>query len=173
MTQTSPTTQEVQQAIQQQTGKLLSQVAGYVGLRTIDLGLQHGLLAALGTAPLGMAAEALAEETGLDPLYTWVWCRSAYAAEVLEVGDHEAYRLAPHMDKLLLDKVFPGYVGGLPGVMVQPEIFDLFAESLPSGKRIWWDDCSPAFIEKVGTTGRPFYTRFRQGLQGCLASTRA
>ena len=159
MTQTSPATQEVQRAIQQQAGKVLSQVAGYVGLRTIDIGLEHGLLEALAKNPLGMTAEALAEETELDPFYTDVWCRSAYAAEMLDVGEYEAYRLAPHMDKLLLDKDFPGYIGGLPGVMVQPEFFDRFAENLPSGKRIWWNECSPTFIDKVSTTGRPFYTR--------------
>ena len=159
MAQTNQATQDIQQAIQQQAGKVISQVAGYVGLRAIDIGLQHGLLAALATNPLGMTAEALAEETGLDPFYTEVWCRSAYAAEVLEVGEYEAYRLAPHMDKLLLDKDFPGYVGGLPGVMVQPEIFDRFAENLPSGKRMWWNESSPAFIDKVSTTGQPFYTR--------------
>ncbi len=159
MTQTSQPTQEIQQTIQQQAGKLLSQVAGYVGLRTIDIGLQHGLLEALAKTPLGMTAEALAEETGLDPLYTQVWCRSAYAAEVLEIGEYDAYQLAPHMDKLLLDSEFPGYIGGLPGVMVQPEFFDRFAENLPSGKRIWWNECSPTFIEKVSNTGKPFYTR--------------
>ena len=159
MTQANQPTQEVQQAIQQQAGKVLSHVAGYVGLRTIDIGLQHGLLEALAKTPLGMTAEALAEETGLDPLYVEVWCRSAYAAEVLEVGEYEAYRLAPHMDKLLLDRDFPGYIGGLPGVMVQPEFFDRFSENLPSGKRIWWNECSPTFIDKVSTTGQPFYTR--------------
>ena len=118
-----------------------------------------GPLTSDSNTPLGMTAEALAEEIGLDPLYTEVWCRSAYAAEVLEVGEYEAYRLAPHMDKLLLDRDFPGYIGGLPGVMVQPEIFDRFAENLSSGKRIWWNECSPTFIDKVSATGRPFYTR--------------
>ncbi len=160
MAQTSQLTQQqVQQEVQQQAGKLLSQVAGYVGVRTIDIGLRSGLLEAVASYPLGITAEALAEETELDPLYVEVWCRSAYAAEVLEVGEYEAYRLAPHMDKLLLDRDFPGYVGGLPGVMVQPEIFDRFAENLSSGKRIWWNDCSPTFIDKVSTTGQPFYTR--------------
>ena len=75
------------------------------------------------------------------------------------MGEHDAYSLAPHMDNLLLDKDFPGYIGGIPGVLVQPEIFDRFAENLPSGKRIRWDECSPAFIEKVSMTGRLFYTR--------------
>ena len=151
--------QHVQQEVQQQAGKLLSQIAGYVGVRTIDIGLSSGLLEAVASYPLGITAEALAEETGLDPLYLEVWCRSAYAAEVLELGEHEAYTLAPHMDKLLMDKDFPGYIGGIPGVMLQPEIFDRFAENLPSGRRIWWDECSPAFIEKVSATGQPFYTR--------------
>jgi hypothetical protein len=121
--------------------------------------LRSGLLEAVASYPLGITAEALMEETGLAPLYVEVWCRSAYAAEVLEVGEHDAYSLAPHMDKLLMDKDFPGYIGGIPGVLVQPEIFDRFAENLPSGKRIRWNECSPAFIEKVSMTGRPFYTR--------------
>ncbi|MBI2855444.1 MAG: class I SAM-dependent methyltransferase [Chloroflexi bacterium] len=160
MAQTSQSAQQrVQQEVQQQAGKLLAQVAGYVGVRTLDIGLRSGLLDAVGHYPLGITAEALAEETGLDALYVGVWCRSAYASEVLEMGEHEAYTLAPHMDKLLLDQDFPGYIGGIPGVMVQPELFDRFAENLPSGKRTWWDECSPTFIEKVSNTGRPFYTR--------------
>ena len=60
MPQTSQPTQQVQREVQQRAGKVLSQVAGYVGLRTIDIGLQHGLLETLAKAPLGMTAEALA-----------------------------------------------------------------------------------------------------------------
>ena len=44
MTQQNPSPEEVQQAVQQQAGKLLSQVAGYVGVRTMDMGLRLGLL---------------------------------------------------------------------------------------------------------------------------------
>jgi SAM-dependent methyltransferase len=88
-----------------------------------------------------------------------VWCRSAFAAEVLEKDADGRYILAPHMDKLLLDQDFPGYVGGIPMVVTQPEMFDSFSEKLESGKRIWWDECSPAFIKGVSGTGRPFYTR--------------
>jgi SAM-dependent methyltransferase len=146
--------QQVQHEVRQQAGRLLAQLAGYVGVRTIEIGLRSGLLEAVASYPLGITAEALAEETGLDPLYLEVWCRSAYAAEVLEVGEHDAYSLAPNMDQ-----DFPGYIGGIPGMLVQPEIFDRFAENLPSGKRIWRDERSPTFIEKAGRTGRPFYTR--------------
>ncbi len=161
MTQSSP--EQMQQAIQQQAGKLLSQVAGYVGVRTMDIGLRLGLLAEIANHPQGVTAEALAKQTGLDPLYVQVWCRAAYASEILELGKDQAFKLAPHVDKLLLDRDFPGYIGGIPGVMVQPEFFDLFAENLPSGQRIWWDQCSPAFIQSVSETARPFYTRLIPG----------
>ncbi len=161
MTQPSP--EQTQQAIQQQAGKLLSQVAGYVGVRTMEIGLRLGLLAEIANHPQGVTAEALAKQTGLDPLYVQVWCRAAYASEILELGDDQAFSLAPHVDKLLLDRDFPGYIGGIPGIMVQPELFDLFAENLPSGRRIWWDQCSPAFIQCVSETARPFYTRLIPG----------
>ena len=159
MTQAGQSPEEAQQEIQLQAVKLLSQVAGYVGVRTIEIGLRLGLLAEIGRHPHGITAEALAKKTGLDPLYTQVWCRSAFAAEVLELGENHTYELAPHVDKLLLDQDFPGYIGGVPSIMVQPEFFDRFAEHLPSGQRIWWDQCSPTFIKSVSQTARPFYAR--------------
>ena len=99
----------------------------------------------------------------MDPLYVHVWCRSAYASEVLDLGENETFTLAPHMDKLLLDQDFPGYIGALPIVLLQPEMFDRFAENFKSGDRIWWDQCSPAFIEGVSGTGRAFYNRLIPG----------
>ena len=131
----------------------------YVGVRAMDIGLRLGLFEAIAKHGDGISSEALAKEQGLDPLYTQVWCRAAYASEVLELAGEEKFVLAPHMDKLLLDKDFPGYIGGMPGIMVQPEIFDRFSENLPSGKRIWWDECSPDWIEAVSLTARPFYSR--------------
>ncbi len=159
MTQPATSPREIQQAIQQQAAKLLSQAAGYVGIRTIDIGLHHGLFEEISKHPDGITAEALARQKGLDPLYTQVWCRSAYASEVLELRENQTYKLAPHIDKLLLDQDFPGYIGGLPRVIEQPEMFDQFSEKLPTGQRTWWDQCSPNFIQMVSATGRPFYTR--------------
>ena len=163
MTQPSQSSEEVQQAVQQQAGKLLSQVAGYVGVRTMDIGLRLGLLEEIARHSHGITAEALAKQKELDPLYVQVWCRSAYASEVLELGEGQTFRLAPYVDRLLLNQDFPGYIGSLPRIMVQPEIFEQFAEKLPSGQRIWWDQCSPAFIQSVSQTARPFYTRLIPG----------
>lgn len=147
--------------VQQQAGKILAHVAGYVGARTIELGLRFGLFEALAGGP--MTSDQLAEKSGIDKLYSMVWCRSAFAAEVLEKEADGRYKLAPHMDKLLLNPDFPGYVAGVPMVLSQAEVFDSFAEKLESGQRLWWNDCSPAFIKGVSGTGRPFYTRMIPG----------
>ena len=163
MSQQNPSPEEVQQAIQQQSGKLLSQVAGYVGVRTMDMGLRLGLLAEVAKHPQGITTDNLAKQLGMDPFYIQVWCRSAYASDLLEIGDNQSYVLAPYIDRLLLDQDFPGYIGGIPGFMMQPEVFDRFAENLPSGQRTWWDQCSPDFIQTVSGTARPFYTRLIPG----------
>ncbi len=148
-----------QAEIQAQAGKLLTQVAGMIGTHTIAMGLQHGLIEAVGRHPEGIAVDELAAETGLDPFYVGVWCRTAYGSEVLELAGDGGYLLAPHLDTLLLDDEFPGWIGGLFGVMSQPELNLHFAERLPSGEQLWWDSVSPQFIQGVAGTSRPFYTR--------------
>ena len=163
MTQQRTPPEEVRQAIQQQAGKLVSQVAGYVGVRTMEIGLRFGLLEEISKHPQGIAAEALARQKGLAPFYVEVWCRSAYASELLELGENRTYRLAPYMDRLLLDQDFPWYIGGIPSILVQPEFFDQFAEKLPSGEQTWYDQFSPTYIQTISLTTRSFYTRLIPG----------
>jgi SAM-dependent methyltransferase len=151
-----------QPEIKDQAGQLLGQVAGYVGHRTIEMGLRLGVFAELARHPDGLTADALAEATSLDAFYLKVWCRAAFGAQALE-RDGDAYRLAPHMATLLLDVNSPAYVGGVFTVLSQPEVFDTFADKLPTGEHIWWDDTSPEWIAGVSGTGRPFYTRLIPG----------
>lgn len=155
MAQQPATTQE---EVQRRAAGLLGQVAGYIGFRTIHIGLQHGLFQAMAQRPEGAAPEELAAALGLDPFYVGVWCRSAYAAEVLEHRDGR-YRLPPAVATLLLDRESPAWSGGLFQTMSEPEIFERFSERLRSGERLWWDQVSSAFIQAVSQTGRPFYTR--------------
>ena len=152
-----------QQELQQQAGKILSQVAGYVGIKTLEIGLKSGLLEEIARHPQGITADDLAKQRGFDSLYTQVWCRSAYAAEVLDLGEGNTFKLAPHMETLLLNQDSPGYVGGLPMVFTQPDMFDVLAQNLASGERTWWDKASPGWIQGVSNTGRPFYTRLIPG----------
>ncbi|MDP6824801.1 MAG: hypothetical protein QGI95_01555, partial [Dehalococcoidales bacterium] len=96
---------------------------------------------------------------GWTLFYIGVWCRSAYASELLEQGDNQRYKLAPYVDKLLLDRDLAGYIDGLPAIMLQPEFLDRFAENLSTDERLWWDHCSPTFLQAVSNTGKAFYTR--------------
>lgn len=146
---------------QEQAGRLLTQVAGHMGVRTIETGLASGLVARLADTP-GSSADDLAEALGLDDFYVAVWCRAAFAAGVLE-RDGGGFRLATHLPTLLLDTTSPAYVGGLFPLVLQPEMFDRFAATLASGERMWWDETSPEWIAGVGGTGRPFYTRLVPG----------
>lgn len=150
-------------AIGDQAAILLGNAAGYVGHRTIGIGLRSGLIAALADAPGGLAPDELAKDTGHDPFYVGVWCRSALAAGLCIRGDGDAYRLAPHMETLLLDADAPGYVGGLFPLFERDELFDRFERVLATGERLWWKDCSPEWIDGVSQSGRPFYTRLVPG----------
>lgn len=155
--------EKIKPELKEQAGKLLSHVAGYVGLRTIEIGLQHGLFKEIAKHPQGINARDLAERTKMDPFYIQVWTQSAFASQALELTENESYALAPHMDKLLLDEDFPGYMGAMFKMMLQPELFDLFSENLKSGRRTWWNELSLDFIQAVSNTGRSFYIRLIPG----------
>ncbi|GIF76493.1 class I SAM-dependent methyltransferase [Asanoa siamensis] len=143
--------------IKESVGSMLGLLAGYVGHRTVATGLRAGLIHAL--AQHGPATpDELAERTEHDPFYTFAWCRAAYGAGVCD-RQGDVYRLADNLDTVLLDDTSPAYVGGVFKVLEQPEIFDRFEASLANGERLWWDGCSPDFIQAVGGTGRPFYRR--------------
>lgn len=150
-------------SVKDQAGKVLGHIAGYVASRTIELGFAHGLIASLASHPAGLTAEELAADRRLDPFYVEVWCRSAFANDLLQRVADGAYRLAPNMDTVLLDRGSPAYVGGTISVLSQPEVFDGFSRSLPTGERTWWDDCGPEFIEGVSGTGGAFYVRLIPG----------
>lgn len=142
--------------VPEQAGKIFSQFAGYVGFKTIEMGLANGLLEALNTHPDGLSADELAAAAGTESFYTGVWAKAAYGPSLIELGEDGKYVLAPHMDKLLLNPEFPGYVGGIINVFKQPEMFDSFNANLTTGKRTWWDAVSPEFIQGVSGTGAPF-----------------
>lgn len=137
-------------------------VAGYVGHRTIAMGLRQGMFRALAETHVGATHMELAERLGFDPFYTGVWCQAAVAAGVLE-RDGERIRLAPHIDRLLLEERSPVHVGPIFTLMEMPEMFDRFEASLASGDRTWWDEASADFIDNVAGTGRPYYLRLVPG----------
>ena len=149
---TTPTVEE------QAGGVLLPLAAGFVGHRAVAIGLRQGLLEVLAGEPRGMSPEQLAAARDFDPFYVAVWCRAAHAAGVLERSD-DRYRLAAHMETLLLDRRSPALAGPMFTLLEQPEMFEWFEDNLDSGDRTWWDEASAEFIDNVADSGRPFYVR--------------
>lgn len=146
---------------QEQGAVLLGQIAGYMAVRTVEMGLRSGLIAFIAENP-GCRAEDMADRLEMDDLYVSVWCRGGFGAGILQRSG-DGFALAPHMATLLLDESGGAYMGGLFPLVRQPEMFDRFAENLESGSRLWWDETSPSWIKSVRTTSRPFYTRLFAG----------
>ncbi len=149
-------------SVAEQAPVVLGNAAGYIGHRAAAVGLRSGLLEILAAHPDGLTADGLADRLGFDPFYTAVWCRCAQAAGLL-TRDGDRFRLAPHMDALLLDATSPAYAGGLVRVLEQPEVFDRFEDALATGERLWWDDTSSEWVANVAGSGAPFYTRLVPG----------
>jgi len=59
----------------------------------------------------------------------------------------------------LLNRDFPGWIGGLFKVITQPEMTTGFSDRLATGEQLWWDRVSPDFIQGVAGTSHSFYTR--------------
>lgn len=96
-----------------QFNKLLDYVLGNQATWIASIGLRTGLFRAIADAGEPSIAEPdLAERLGYNLKYVAVWCRSAYAFELLDWDEATGYRLAPHMKSLLLSESDPQFMGG-------------------------------------------------------------
>ena len=145
--------------IQDQSAKLLGPLTGTASVWALELGLRLGLLDELRLHSDGATVDQLAASLDLDPSYTHVILRSAYAAEVLE-RDGDRYRFADHMATLLLDQDHPAYLGGAVRVLVaMRETFLDLREFATTGTREWWSDFDPEWIDAVGLHCQAYYRR--------------
>lgn len=143
----------------QQAGKILGPLSGVATTWALDLGLRLGVFEHLAGQPDGADATEVAKALELDPLYTKVVLRAAYAGEILDQDDGR-YRLAEHMRTLLLDPDSAAYAAGAVRTLValRETYLDLrrFART---GEREWWGDFDPEWIDAVGENGQTYYRR--------------
>ena len=151
-TMTAPT-------IQDQSAKILGPLTGTASTWALELGLRLGIFDHLATRTDGATSEEVAAALGLDPVYTHVILRSAFAAEVLDrSGDR--YGFADHMAALLLDEDHPAFLGGAVRVLVAlRESFLDLRDFAHTGTREWWSDFDPEWIDAVGTHCQAYYRR--------------
>jgi 2-polyprenyl-3-methyl-5-hydroxy-6-metoxy-1,4-benzoquinol methylase len=108
------TTPQTSSSLQEQAGRVMEQLYGFVNVYLLNTGLELGLFAQLREAgPHGLTPAELAERGGLHEPYLAVWCQSAYGYGYLEVTAENRFCLAPHMDMLLADPHSPAYMGNI------------------------------------------------------------
>jgi FkbM family methyltransferase len=134
--------------------KLMGHVVGNQAAWFIDIGLKTGLFRAVADAgESGIREDALSEKLGYTPRYVQVWCRGTYAFELLDWDDSSGYRLAPHMESLLLDGSDPRFMGGrFPFYTALYEDYRAFPEYLRKGG-IWPRSAHDAFLLEALANG--------------------
>ena len=141
---------------QDQWQKLFGYVLGYQATWVIDVGLKAGLFAAIAdNGPI--AEDALgAKLGGLDQRYLQVWCRAAYAFELVDWNESDGYRLAPHMRQLLLVPVDPQFLGGrLQFYAALYEDFKAFPKYLKEGGSWPRAEHDPFLLETLESMTKP------------------
>lgn len=154
------------EATQRQLGRLQDFAAGYFAIWTLDLGLKHGLFAALARHPEGISAEFLARELDLDRLYVTVWCNAAYSSELAEFREGKFF-LAEGLKAPLLERESPVYFGGTARFLgTLREELTFLHQHLSDGEHAWWDQFAPEVPMTQADSSSTFYTRLlRKGLQ--------
>jgi ubiquinone/menaquinone biosynthesis C-methylase UbiE len=144
-------------AKQAQWQKLFGYILGNQAAWIADIGLKAGLLRAIADAgEEGTTEEALAQRLDYNLRYVQVWCRGAYAFELLDWDERSGYRLAPHMASLLLDASDPQYLGGrIQFYTALYEDYRAFPEYLRTGG-IWPRSAhDPFLLEALKNTTKP------------------
>jgi predicted O-methyltransferase YrrM len=142
---------------QAQWQKLFGYILGNQAAWIADIGLKAGLFRAVADAgEEGITEEALARRLDYKLRYVQVWCRGAYAFEFLDWDEQAGYRLAPHMESLLLDASDPQFLGGrIQFYTALYEDYRAFPEYLRTGG-IWpRSDHDPFLIEALKNTTKP------------------
>ena len=138
---------------QQVLGYILGNQASWF----IDMGLKAGLLRAIAdTGEVGITDHDLADELGYSSRYVTVWCRGAYAFGLLDWDEDAGYRLAPHMEALLLDSADPQFLGGRAQfVTALYEDYLVFPEHLRTGATWPRSEHQPFLLEALASMTRP------------------
>jgi ubiquinone/menaquinone biosynthesis C-methylase UbiE len=119
---------------QGQQQRLMGHLFGYQATWIIDIGLKSGLIRAIADAR-GVDEKTLAQRLGFSERYVAVWCRAAYAFELIEWSDKLGYALSAAMKSLLLDAADPLFMGSrLQFYAALNEDFRAFPAHLKSGE---------------------------------------
>lgn len=152
------TTTQTSSSLQEQAGRVMEQLYGFVNVYLLNTGLELGLFDRLREAnAAGLTPAALAQSAGVHEPYLAVWCQSAYGYGYLDVTTDGHFRLAPHIDALLASPDSPAYMGNILRLFAQYCGEDLLQHPryLKSGEVFTFQEHGEGFsslIAKNGTT---------------------
>jgi len=97
-----------------QMAKIRNYERGFIATHLINLGSKLNLFETLNSTKEGMTSHNLAGALGLHEPYVKAWCRTAYHYGILDCGEHEKFRLQPHMGDILGDRShFKNYLANI------------------------------------------------------------
>ncbi|HEU0167354.1 MAG TPA: class I SAM-dependent methyltransferase, partial [Chloroflexota bacterium] len=135
--------------------KMFDYLLGYQAVWVTDVGLKSGLLAAIAERE-PVTETALREALDMDARYLGVWCRAAYAYELVEYEEAGGYRLAPHLRDILLEPADPQFLGGrLQFYAALYEDFKAFPGHLKAGGSWARAEHDPWLLEALGNMTKP------------------
>lgn len=142
---------------QGQWQRLLDMILSNQAAWVADIGLKAGLFQRIAqAAPAGIDEETLAESLGFAVRYVRVWCRGAFAFGLLDWDEQKGYRLAAHLDVLLLDPTDPQFMGGrIQFFTALYEDFRAFPTYLSSGAHWPRSEHDPWLIEALKNVTMP------------------
>ena len=131
-----------------QVTKLYDLISGYHATHLLEIGRELGVWEAI-TARPGITSEALANGLGIDPIYTDVLARTAFAFELVE-RDGTGWRMAPHFDQILGTPSATFYLGGAARThQIVGQDYASYAQRFREGIRVPYQQHSKEFMEAV------------------------
>jgi SAM-dependent methyltransferase len=131
-----------------QVTKLYDLISGYHATHLLEIGRELGVWEKI-TARPGVTSEALANALGIDPIYTDVLARTAFAFELVE-RDGAGWRMAPHFDQILGTPSATFYLGGAARThQIVGQDYASYAERFREGIRVPYQEHSKEFMEAV------------------------
>ncbi len=146
----------------EQALKVFAWAAGSAALRCAYYGLKLGLLRTIVAAPDGLTLDELAKITGIDGRYLQAWAKTSYAGELLDYDPSTGrFKMAPHMDTLLLDADDFQYSAGLvTNFAVESRLADRVAACFATGEGIPFADYGQEMVETIHAFSKAAYDMF-------------
>ncbi len=135
----------------QQVAKIFEWRRGFNIVHLINIGLELGLFKYIEKNPNSSPA-TIAKSLSLHTPYIDIWCKTAFAVEILNSDDCEHYQLGEHFDLLLARDSHPRYLGGYIqlGANFAAHDFKYSIDAFKSGDVSPFQNRSEGFADTIG-----------------------